>query len=224
MKLILTALILFSSLLFKGCSILPDNVAGNFKVAINAFNALVFGYEDFPISRELVEQIPYASMKMKIGKGPGGLLILESVNNENEYTWTSADGIFITTKGGRIISSQGLPNNLTYFDSSEPTFLEVIRQQKTEKYYRYITLDNPSVFDMRIEVNHKVLGITKINILGQEIEVTEVLEEIENSYIRWKYTNRYWVDPKTGFVWESDQMIAPNIPNISIQVTKKPSV
>jgi hypothetical protein len=224
MKFNLIVLIVVVGLIFRGCSALPENVAGNFKVAINAFNALVFGYEDFPLSRELIEQIPYASITMKIGKGPAGLLILESINNEDEYTWASADGIFITTKGGRIIAAQGLPNNLTYFNSSEPTFLEVIADKTAQNYYRYISLDNPSVYEMRVEVNYMVVGATKIDIFDQEIEVIEIQEDINNAYIRWRYSNRYWVDPKTGFVWESDQMIAPNIPNISIQVTKKPSV
>ena len=218
------ALLIICGLFFKGCSAIPENVAGNFKVAINAFNALVFGYEDFPISRELIEQIPYASIRMKIGKGPAGLLILESINNEDEYTWTSADGIFITTKSGRIIAAQGLPNNLNYFNSSEPTFLQIIKEETTEGYYRYITLDNPEVFDMRIKVNYKIIGLTKISIFNNEIEVLEIQEDISNKYIRWEYSNKYWVDPETGFVWESDQMIAPNIPHISIQVTKKPSI
>ena len=62
-----------------GCSALPPNVAGNFNQTFKAFSALIYGYEDYPINQALVDEIPYASLRMKIGKGPAGLLILETI-------------------------------------------------------------------------------------------------------------------------------------------------
>ena len=44
---------------------------------VNAIKTLIYGYPDYPVTRELVESIPYASMKVKIGKGPAGLTILQ---------------------------------------------------------------------------------------------------------------------------------------------------
>ena len=163
-----------------------------------------------------------ASLKMKIGKGPAGLLILESINN-NEYTWVSADNIFITTKGGRIVRAQGMNNNLINFFSSEPSFKEVLSQDYLLEEFRYITLDNPEVVDLKLRISYKKLATEKIVILNQEKELVLIEENIENSYIRWRHTNKYWVDQETGFVWQSLQEIAPNIPPILNQVTKKPS-
>ena len=57
-----------------------------------------------------------------------------------------------------------------------------------------------------------------------KIVVAATEEQIENAYIKWRHTNKYWVDQETGFVLQSYQVIAPNLPPILIQITKKPSL
>ena len=104
---------------------------------------------------------------MKIGKGPAGLLILESVDID-EYTWVSADNIYITTKNGRIVRAQGLPNNLVDFFSSEPSFSDILNNDHVQDHFRYISLDNPEVFDMRLEVSYRTIGSEDILILNKE--------------------------------------------------------
>ena len=210
------------SFLLSSCASWPSNIAGNFNQTFKAISSLIYGYEDFPITQALVDQIPYASLKMKIGKGPAGLLILESVD-KNEYTWVSVDNIYITTRNGRIVRAEGLPNNLIDFFSTEPSFEKILTSNKIEKHFRYISLDNPEVFDMRIEVNYRRLDPETVSILDEEKELVLIEEVIENNYIRWKHTNKYWVDQNTGFVWQTIQEIAPNIPPIFLQITKKPS-
>ena len=41
-------------------------------------------------------------MLVKIGNGPTALMILESKNNE-DYTWVSADGVYLVINNGKII-------------------------------------------------------------------------------------------------------------------------
>ena len=205
-----------------GCSALPPNVAGNFNQTFKAFSALIYGYEDYPINQALIDEIPYATLRMKIGKGPAGLLILESID-QDKYTWVSADNIYITTRGGRIIRAEGLNNNLVDFDSSEPSFKELIDGDYIQSQFRMISLDNPSVFNMKLKVSYKRVGFEEVIILDKKRELILIEETIENSYIRWKYNNKYWVDKNTGYVWQSIQEIAPNIPPVFIQITKKPS-
>ena len=85
-----TIITFYILIVLESCSYLPANVAGNFNQTYKAFSALIFGYEDYPITQNVVDQIPYASMRMKIGKGPAGLLILESIDREtNKLTWVS---------------------------------------------------------------------------------------------------------------------------------------
>jgi len=225
-KILLTTFIV-SFIFLHGCSTTPSAISGSvgasFSKAYKAISSLISGYEDYPITRELVDQIPYASLRMKIGKGPAGLLILESKKGD-EYTWVSADNVYIVTKWGRIIRAQGLINNLTDTYSAEPSFKEILQSSDlTGENFRYITLDNPQAFDIRVKVSYRKIGPEGVSILDRTRQLTLIEENIENAYIKWRHTNKYWVDQETGFVMQSFQVIAPNLPPILIQVTKKPS-
>ena len=55
-----------------------------------------------------------------------------------------------------------------------------------------------------------------------KVDKTDI--EKENKYIRWKSKDHYWISPEDGFVWKSIQNIAPNLPPILIEVTKKPAI
>ena len=73
--------------------------------AFSSIKQLIF-QSDEGIDPELIESIPYASMLVRIGKGPSALMILESIKNE-DYTWVSADGVYLVINNGRIIETYG---------------------------------------------------------------------------------------------------------------------
>tara|TARA_B100001750_G_scaffold128210_1_gene101803 strand:+ start:361 stop:1056 length:696 start_codon:yes stop_codon:yes gene_type:complete len=225
---ILLTIFTVSFIFLHGCSttssVISGNVGASFSKAYKAISSLISGYEDHPITRELVDQIPYASLRMKIGKGPAGLLILESKKGD-EYTWVSADNVYIITKEGRIIRALGLTNNLTDVYSSEPSFKEILQTSDslTGEKFRYVSLDNPEAFNIRVKVSYKKIGPEDVSILDRTRQLILIEEKIENAYIKWRHINKYWVDQETGFVMQSFQVIAPNLPPILIQVTKKPS-
>ena len=85
------------SILLMSCSTTPlkENVVStsvkNFFTSnlwINSFNRVIFGYPDYPLTREMIEDIPYASLRIKIGKGPAGLMILQE-KTDSQYSWVS---------------------------------------------------------------------------------------------------------------------------------------
>ena len=217
-------LVLFLTLVFlSSCSSLPDNVASNFKLAANSIQSAIFGFEDFPISRDLVESIPYASMRLKIGKGPAGLMILESQSKDSN-TWLSADGVSITEKDGFIIRTSGLLNNVTNlkFVIKDKT-LKLLTFDRKMPFKSLLSLDNPEVYELELDVKIVNQGKEKIIILDREYFLIHVTVEKENKYIRWSVKDHFWINPEDGFVWKSIQNIAPNIPPIFIEVTKKPA-
>ena len=84
-------------------------------------------------------------------------------------------------------------------------------------------MDNPEAFDIRVKVSYTKIGPEDVSILDRTRQLILIEEKIENTYIKWRHTNKYWVDQETGFVMQSFQVIAPNLPPILIQITKKPS-
>ena len=113
---------LFLSIVLTGCSTLDNSrIAGGYVQAYKAVSSLLFGYEDSFITADLIKEIPYASQTLKIGKGPKGLMILESIN-VNQYTWVSSDNVYIVEENGKILKTSGLINNiksLNFFRSVE---------------------------------------------------------------------------------------------------------
>ena len=87
-----------------------NRIAPGYVEAFNSLKLLVYG-DDSSIAPEVIKEIPYASMLVKIGNGPKALMILEKISDD-EYTWVSADEIYLVTRNGRIIKTAGLPNNL----------------------------------------------------------------------------------------------------------------
>ena len=96
----------------SGCSSLDlSRVAPGYVGAYEAIKVLLIGHENDNITPELIKNIPYASMTLNVGKGPKGLMILESKTYDLS-TWVSADNVYITEKNGKIIQTKGLGNNL----------------------------------------------------------------------------------------------------------------
>jgi len=214
------ALILFCCT--NSCSSLDTNrIAPGYVEAYKAAKNAIFGYESGLISRDLVNSIPYASLSLKIGKGPKGLLILES-KRKNEEVWVSADEVYLVTKNGRIISTQGLINNLTSLIlPSELTNLSQFDKDIVYKYY--YSYDFPTLNNLEVEVVLEDMGIKEVTILGEKKELTLIEEHIKNTYLGWSVQNSYWID-EDGFVWKSIQNVSPKLPPISFEVTKKPSI
>ncbi len=213
--------IMLLSTILTSCSILDNSrIAPGYSQAYVSIKNALFGYEDTGITREMIEEIPYASALLRIGKGPIGLVILESFN-ESKQTWVSADSAYIVMQNGKIIQTKGLNNNLTKltspFDGSN--FLKV-DDQRSYKYY--LSYDEPYLRDLEVDVKFYKREKESIEILGEEMDLMLVEEEISNSYIGWRVKNSYWVD-EDYFVWKSEQYISPRLPKLVIEVTKKPS-
>ena len=224
MNLLRTLIVAIVYTLGACASINSNNIASSYFIAFEALKDTIFGQPDNLITRDLVEKIPYASAKLKIGKGPAGLVILESIENK-QYTWVSADKIFVVVKNGKIIRTLGLSNNLTSFESPKQTFKElIVENEPTLDYFTYYSYDKPLLLDLKMQVHLSKKGIQSVTILGEVKSLILIEEEISNVYIGWKAINQYWVDPDDFFVWKSVQHISPKLPEFIFEVTKKPAI
>ena len=211
-------------LLLTSCaSISEQKVASSFTYAYDAVKNAVFGYPDLNITREIVENIPYASALLKIGKGTQGLVILETVENNN-YAWVSKDNVYIVTKDGRIVRSLNLLNNLTKIISINQSFEDLItKPNPVSEYYSYYSFKDPLLLNLKVNVSITNKGLQEIEILGKSMRLVLIEESITSELIGWKAKNKFWVDPDNYFVWKSIQNISPKLPEFIFEVTKRPA-
>ena len=211
------------TLLSSCASLGTNNVAPSYFAAYSSIKGAIFGYEDVNITRDLVKKIPYASAKLKIGNGPSGLLILESIK-DNKATWVSADNVLLLVRDGRIIRTLGLINNLTSSQSVDQSFEDLLsNSDRLFNYYSYYSYDEPLLHNLRVEVSLSVKELEDIEILGKVRSLVLVEELVTSKEINWTKKNKYWIDPDTFFVWKSIQYISPKLPKFVFEVTKKPA-
>lgn len=204
----------------NSCSLIEsNNIAFGYFEAFKTVKGVILGLENKALTPDLINNIPYASMIIKIGKGAPGLVILESIKDA-ESTWVSADGVYLILKEGKIINTAGLGSNLTDYISPDITFDSY--EDGVVKFISYYSYDKPELIYLRVDVELHELNKETITILDKEHDLTQWQEILSNDYLGWQVVNKYWLD-ESGFVWKSIQNISPKLPPIQIEVTKKPS-
>ena len=112
-------IILLFVLSLNACaSIDKSRIAPGYVEAFKAIKQVLTGYEN-NIEPQMIKNIPYASMLVKIGNGPTALMILESITEEG-YSWVSADGVYLVTRNGKIIKTYGAPKPLKHTEHQKP--------------------------------------------------------------------------------------------------------
>lgn len=212
-------LIRFYLLLFLvSCASLNNgNIAPGYFQAYEAIKTVFFGYEN-ELDPEVISNIPYASMVVKIGNGPSALMILESINGK-ESTWISADGVYLVLNEGKIVKTKGLPNDVNRQISSFKNWEDAINHGKD--YVSYFSFLKPELNNLQIASSFSLKGKRDIQLTFDRKELFYVSEKISSEEISWYEENSYWIDSK-DFVWKSIQHISPRLPPIYIEVTKKP--
>ena len=198
-----------------------DKIAPGYSQAFSAINTAVFGNNTNNITPELIDQIPYASMLVKIGQGPYGLMILQSLEGDIS-TWVSGDGVYLVLKKGKIIKTAGLINNLTrlntnyFFESSDYPNLFL---KETYKYY--YSFDPPQLRNLEVHATYDKTDFKKEALFNKKMKLSVIEENIVSEQINWRAKNKYWVD-ENSYIWKSEQQISPKLPVIYIEITKKP--
>ena len=100
-------LICLSLFFLYSCGLDTSRIAPGYIEAFKTIKNTVITQENEFITPDIIENIPYASMTLKIGRGVPGLVILESFDDGIE-TWVSADGVYLLIEEGRIIKTAGL--------------------------------------------------------------------------------------------------------------------
>ena len=215
-------LIPLSFLFLYSCSLLDSSkIAPGYIEAIKTIKAVIVGEKNDSITPGLVKSIPYASSTLQIGKGAPGLIILESISG-NEETWVSSDGIYLVFKEGRIIQTKGFYNNLVSLKSQETNSKKLVDSGRSETFFYYYSYDEPKLINMKVNVERRFVRKESVQLLGYEKQLNLIEERIENDYIGWRATNKFWVDDEM-FIWKSHQSISPKLPEFYIEVTKKPA-
>ncbi len=205
-------------LILSSCATIDtNNIAPGYVEAFSSIKQIILGYEE-NIKPEIISNIPYASMLVKIGRGPTALMILEKIN-EDEYTWVSSDGVYLVIKNGKIIKTFGLSNNL---QEKLTTFKTWKRDSIHAKdFISYYSFNQPELNNLKVNSSFYFQEIERVELIFGQKDLKLIEEYIESDEVGWFATNKYWID-RDDYVWKSVQYVSPRLPAFYIEVTKKP--
>ena len=177
--------------LFTSCASLDKgNLAPGYSQAYDAIKSAIFGYKN-EIDPKIVANIPYASMIVRIGKGPQALMILERIEEEN-YIWVSADDVYLITRNGKVIKTHGLHNNLVERVSSLKNWKEA--SISNQEFISYLSFDNPELNNLKTISIFKNNGSQEEKLMFNKKKLTYISEQLSSSRVGWREENLYWIN------------------------------
>lgn len=175
----------------------------------------VTGHGDM-ITREQAAGIPYASIGVQLGSSGQGLAVLGKGVGDDRF-WYSGNSILFVTRQGRVVQTVGLPYDLTHLETraaggatgapgTAPNFVLVL------------DFRDLGAFNVVANCTDTDEGPETIVILSTKVETRHHIERCEAGQIDWSFENEFWLDSKTGYVWQSVQNIHPRSSLLTVTV------
>ena len=206
---------IFAAFLVSGCG--ADGVWGN---AYESLKVAIKGAPELEISRESVDQTPYAMITARIGKLPGAILVLAEQKGGANH-WRSSNNISVVTSSGRLIRTIGLEKDLSLMriEGNDPIADSPHRLEATVHYTGYMEVMRPEPDNFSIQCHLEPGETEQIVIAELQFETIHMIEICRTS-AGWKFKNHYWVDPWDGFIWQSRQHFLRGVAPMIIRVLK----
>lgn len=173
------------------------------------------------VTKDQAAAIPYASIGYRLNDGPEQLLVL-ATDNGGEQIWTSGAHVVIVTRGGRIVRTVGLPQDVSAVTPQKGQQTFDLAEVEAKSLASVRLEDFPSIPAYGVPVNCTALprGLETIVILGRGISTRKVDEACRSETLGWSFTDSYWIDPQARLVWRSIQHIDPKGDKIEVEILR----
>ncbi|QCU89553.1 YjbF family lipoprotein [Thiomicrorhabdus sediminis] len=175
-----------------------------------------------PLTWQQGQSLPYASIRTMVNDGTPVLMVLGYLV-DNQQKWYSKNRFSFTSENGRVVQVYNVSSEIS---SIRPSPIWQNLQLASVKLNQVITI--PMFIDFlsskRIDVKASVRiqgdGYEERQLFGKSVRLFRVSEQLTIPSMNFSYTNYYWKDVSTGFIWESIQKWGPDVPKIHYQVIK----
>lgn len=154
---------------------------------------------------------PYYQMQATSPDG-SAVLILGNVDGQRQ-AWYGTYGVVIFLEHGRVVQTAGLSQNLDGLQlPGDDPFARGLQTLTAPVSYRLGKDWSPDYrYGVPVDATLTPAGREQISILGTRHDVLRVDEQLSAPALHYHATNHYWVDPGDGFIWKSEQQVAPGL-------------
>lgn len=205
---VLMAVVVMGAATLAGCSPLMRGATDTLRIAMASPPQL-------EVSRAQVMQRPSYQLRIDSPFG-SAIMILARVEGRTQY-WVTSSRQVLLVENGLVRRSTGFPENLegTRFaggQAQDPFAaglhridapLTAIRELDWMPGYRY---------GVRVSSTFERIGYEAREILGEQHRLVRIDERYRAEGVEFSGVNRYWVSPEDGFVFVTEQTLAPGLP------------
>ncbi len=193
---------------------------GSAGVDDSAFGQSLAGLRGKEYSPRFIALLKAEAPALQIGfvrRQEGGAVLLEQRNGDFDY-WLSPDAAQIILQGGLLHGTRGLGEGLLASELTQP--LAHVRGLQAGHSFRFHTYLNGN--DRAVTRTYRCVFT-----LGKQDEVTLADRTVQTVQMRencrsldQKFTNIYWITPKTRQIVQSRQWAGPHIGSISTRIVE----
>jgi hypothetical protein len=188
----------------------------------------VLGGADLKLTHADVYKVPYASIGVRLGRGPQAFVVLAKLDGDDAQ-WLSADKHLIETRCGRITRTIGFDRDLTHTSFLTPDpLVSHLDPGQTYAVDRIVDVTDHTgkTGDAPIDgiLVRSVFSYDRaetVTILGQAISTNHWIETITAPDVKWSQTNEYWQDRQSRVIWKSRQNFAPDYVPLEITTLRE---
>ncbi|WP_034911422.1 YjbF family lipoprotein [Erwinia sp. 9145] len=206
--------LLLICLLLQGCTQTQKGLGETVKLAL-------LGPDDVQVSDEQVENLPYASMYLRLNDGQRIFVVL-GFDENGQQKWITRDKAMVVTQHGRLVKTLGLATNLTDVSNLQQDPLgNPLHLTEGASWTRLISWTEQGQFHAAAAVSHFTRTDDEVlTLAGKRVACRVWQEEVELTADGKSWTNTFWVDTTTGQIRQSIQRPGGNAFTIETTILK----
>jgi hypothetical protein len=178
----------------------------------------LFGGEDNSVTREKAASVPYASIGARLGSSQEAMLLLATAQGRN-LRWQAGTQFVVNTRDGHVTLTAGFAHNLDGLQGPIPDSASMPPERGGPYHYLFDMVDMGKYGVFAICTQHDV-GAEQVVIIGVPHDTRHVVEDCKAKQLDWRFTNHYWRDVATGYVWESVQNFRPDMDPLTLEILR----
>lgn len=178
--------------------------------------------KDNELSKEQAEKLPYATLQVSLDDEHTILMPLGYLER-GQQQWFSTDLFSFTTQHGRVIQIYNTDEEISSIeriDFYKGIYLQLMKPRQSFQLIVAMDFLTQNRFGVKGFLTVQVKGIEERVLWGKPVSLLKIEEKVFIPSMNFQFTNQYWKDPKTNFIWESIQKWGPDALKIHYKVIK----
>ncbi|MFK8259215.1 YjbF family lipoprotein [Erwinia sp. AnSW2-5] len=193
--------LLLLCLLLQACTQTQKGLGETVKLAF-------LGVDDIQMTNEQIDNMPYASMYLRVNGGQQIFVVL-GFNENGQQKWITRDKAMLVTQHGRMVKTLGMGDNLNEVSNLDSDPLrDALHLTEGASWTRTLRWTEGGTPQAGTAVSHfSRLKDEVLQLVGQPVACRVWQEDVSIAESGESWRNTFWVDISSGQVRQSLQML-----------------